>query len=187
MEYSDELASFVGRENDDIEREFGFTHYLEVEGRQEQDHASVVNALLEFIGEIDHLNVVKTDDGIIVSVSKMVYEDVKKNLELLGNAEGAFWEEETDMCFALLGVNFFSYVFPNMIMFSADEESARKMAGLLDSHGVKYIEPEAVETFNSSPKRKLGRNDPCHCGSGKKYKKCCMEEDSKNFGTVNRV
>jgi preprotein translocase subunit SecA len=21
--------------------------------------------------------------------------------------------------------------------------------------------------------RKIGRNDPCHCGSGKKYKKCC--------------
>jgi SWIM/SEC-C metal-binding protein len=20
---------------------------------------------------------------------------------------------------------------------------------------------------------KVGRNDPCHCGSGKKYKKCC--------------
>lgn|SRR5699024_1801965 len=24
---------------------------------------------------------------------------------------------------------------------------------------------------------KLGRNDPCHCGSGKKYKKCCMNKD----------
>jgi hypothetical protein len=23
----------------------------------------------------------------------------------------------------------------------------------------------------------IGRNDPCHCGSGKKYKKCCMEKD----------
>jgi len=23
---------------------------------------------------------------------------------------------------------------------------------------------------------KIGRNDPCPCGSGKKYKKCCMEE-----------
>ena len=23
---------------------------------------------------------------------------------------------------------------------------------------------------------KLGRNDPCPCGSGKKYKKCCMKE-----------
>ncbi len=21
---------------------------------------------------------------------------------------------------------------------------------------------------------KLSRNDPCHCGSGKKYKKCCI-------------
>ena len=21
---------------------------------------------------------------------------------------------------------------------------------------------------------KVGRNDPCHCGSGKKFKKCCL-------------
>ena len=26
---------------------------------------------------------------------------------------------------------------------------------------------------------KLGRNDPCHCGSGKKYKKCCLIKDRK--------
>jgi tetratricopeptide (TPR) repeat protein len=24
---------------------------------------------------------------------------------------------------------------------------------------------------------KVGRNDPCHCGSGKKYKKCCQPKD----------
>ncbi|WP_438024874.1 SEC-C metal-binding domain-containing protein [Sorangium sp. So ce233] len=24
---------------------------------------------------------------------------------------------------------------------------------------------------------KLGRNDPCHCGSGQKYKKCCLDRD----------
>jgi len=23
----------------------------------------------------------------------------------------------------------------------------------------------------------LGRNDPCHCGSGEKYKHCCLEKD----------
>ncbi|MBI4585332.1 MAG: SEC-C domain-containing protein [Planctomycetes bacterium] len=23
------------------------------------------------------------------------------------------------------------------------------------------------------PRQKIGRNDPCPCGSGKKYKKCC--------------
>ncbi|MBA7611910.1 hypothetical protein ES703_19141 [subsurface metagenome] len=26
-------------------------------------------------------------------------------------------------------------------------------------------------------KEKLGRNNPCHCGSGKKYKKCHLESD----------
>ncbi|MBU0638656.1 MAG: SEC-C domain-containing protein [Planctomycetes bacterium] len=29
--------------------------------------------------------------------------------------------------------------------------------------------------------RKLDRNDPCWCGSGKKYKKCHYEEDRKYF------
>ncbi len=27
--------------------------------------------------------------------------------------------------------------------------------------------------------QKLGRNEKCHCGSGKKYKKCCLEKDLK--------
>ena len=26
---------------------------------------------------------------------------------------------------------------------------------------------------------KLGRNEPCHCGSGKKYKKCCLRKDEE--------
>lgn len=25
----------------------------------------------------------------------------------------------------------------------------------------------------------IGRNDPCHCGSGKKYKKCHLEKDEQ--------
>jgi preprotein translocase subunit SecA len=27
--------------------------------------------------------------------------------------------------------------------------------------------------------KKVGPNDPCPCGSGKKYKKCCMQKDKK--------
>lgn len=27
--------------------------------------------------------------------------------------------------------------------------------------------------------QKLGRNEPCHCGSGKKYKNCHQKEDSQ--------
>jgi hypothetical protein len=28
------------------------------------------------------------------------------------------------------------------------------------------------------PAQLPGRNDPCHCGSGKKYKKCCEDKDA---------
>ena len=29
------------------------------------------------------------------------------------------------------------------------------------------------KAIESAPKKKVGRNDPCPCGSEKKYKKCC--------------
>jgi tetratricopeptide (TPR) repeat protein len=38
--------------------------------------------------------------------------------------------------------------------------------------------------------QKVGRNDPCPCGSGKKYKKCCLDkdaEDARNRPTPPRV
>jgi hypothetical protein len=38
----------------------------------------------------------------------------------------------------------------------------------------------AVPIRRSSPK--VGRNDPCPCGSGKKYKKCCMAKDEAAGG-----
>lgn len=31
-----------------------------------------------------------------------------------------------------------------------------------------------ISAFSGIKKRKLGRNDPCSCGSGKKYKNCCL-------------
>jgi preprotein translocase subunit SecA len=41
---------------------------------------------------------------------------------------------------------------------------------------------ELIEEFNyianlraTKNKVKVGRNDPCPCGSGKKYKKCCLK------------
>ena len=31
-----------------------------------------------------------------------------------------------------------------------------------------------------------GRNDPCHCGSGVKYKRCCCDSDQEVWRTVAR-
>lgn len=34
---------------------------------------------------------------------------------------------------------------------------------------------------------KLGRNQPCHCGSGRKYKKCCFETDRKKVAQSTEI
>ncbi len=39
----------------------------------------------------------------------------------------------------------------------------------LNRHDLPALHPSALE-----PSAKIGRNDPCPCGSGKKYKKCCL-------------
>lgn len=37
-----------------------------------------------------------------------------------------------------------------------------------------YVDGQLDEQAEAvAPTRKTGRNDPCFCGSGKKYKKCC--------------
>ncbi|MGM0198707.1 hypothetical protein IGI68_001377 [Enterococcus sp. DIV1314a] len=38
---------------------------------------------------------------------------------------------------------------------------------------------ELHPSFVQAPSKvnKIGRNDPCPCGSGKKYKKCCLGKD----------
>lgn len=45
-------------------------------------------------------------------------------------------------------------------------------AKTLHIYGVKTMQLAAQHT-PIQPAIKIGRNDPCHCGSGKKYKKCC--------------
>lgn len=50
-----------------------------------------------------------------------------------------------------------------------------EMSYFKKEHGVWYYVngdmPKPVTQRNEEPK--VGRNDPCPCGSGKKYKKCC--------------
>ncbi len=43
----------------------------------------------------------------------------------------------------------------------------------LQSYGVKQMRAVAAPKTDNQPTRKIGRNEPCYCGSGKKYKKCC--------------
>jgi SWIM/SEC-C metal-binding protein len=63
----------------------------------------------------------------------------------------------------------------------------KEVTSIFEKNGWKYtigLEPDKPEDITdleillNPPKtivadKKIGRNDPCSCGSGKKYKKCC--------------
>jgi len=66
------------------------------------------------------------------------------------------------------------------------EERAQYVAETCKAHGWHYIigfemdKPEDISDLEKAlnplkplVSTKVGRNDPCPCGSGKKYKKCC--------------
>lgn len=56
----------------------------------------------------------------------------------------------------------------------AEEDAKRDAVEWDDDYN--YNEPFLPETYvRAEPK--IGRNDPCPCGSGKKYKKCCLDAD----------
>ncbi|MDO8700100.1 MAG: SEC-C metal-binding domain-containing protein, partial [Deltaproteobacteria bacterium] len=69
------------------------------------------------------------------------------------------------------------------------EARLKEVSRLFNDKGWKYkigLEPDkpeditALERLLNPPKpkkveKKLGRNEPCSCGSGKKYKICCGE------------
>jgi hypothetical protein len=42
--------------------------------------------------------------------------------------------------------------------------------------GIDYTKSR-IESFRRQNHRMVGRNDPCPCGSGKKYKKCCIKHE----------
>jgi uncharacterized protein YecA (UPF0149 family) len=51
-------------------------------------------------------------------------------------------------------------------------EAQRQAALQMSQQSQMANEGEAIKTIIRG-KPKVGRNDPCPCGSGKKYKKCC--------------
>lgn len=56
-------------------------------------------------------------------------------------------------------------------LFEETEAAVAELADLFE----KQKEKTCLKGEDFEIPEKIGRNDPCYCGSGKKYKKCCME------------
>jgi len=58
-----------------------------------------------------------------------------------------------------------------------DFKNAKAMKKWIKEHEAELKQEAAtgpkIETVRKTDEERIGRNDPCPCGSGKKYKKCC--------------
>jgi hypothetical protein len=161
------------------EKEELFKYYKE-ELRTERDE--YYNALYDFFAERYIVNMENVMDSIIYTV-KNDENDIISALEMLDLCGCDFNSEKLEMAEALellrlyvdffnntrlpmlngfkpkeLGLDYYSFVFENEL----DEKDV-----LEDMCALGYVKLEPQRS------KKIGRNDPCPCGSGKKYKKCC--------------
>jgi len=55
-------------------------------------------------------------------------------------------------------------------------DELEKILALMPEHERQHIKQMNLDPTPRQKKRmKIGRNDPCPCGSGKKFKKCCLK------------
>ena len=60
---------------------------------------------------------------------------------------------------------------PSAFSNAANREQEQHAIGRQD---VRRTAPDTSQSF-TAPLKTIGRNDPCPCGSGKKFKKCCLQ------------
>ena len=73
----------------------------------------------------------------------------------------------------------FRYVVMGIVDMDAVPEDKRAVPLGDDDNPIPLIGVDIVSNRPQIQKeRKVGRNDPCPCGSGKKYKKCCVGKNS---------
>ena len=91
--------------------------------------------------------------GTYFQIEKEIYE------KLLSNPDLAFDKER---------------LYKNMVAAKADWlYELPQWKEIFSEEELKKFYKEQKESTTIRKPKKIGRNDPCPCGSGKKYKKCC--------------
>jgi len=106
----------------------------------------------------------------IVDSLTIDWEDVEYSIQ--GNKEDALNELADDRHYQLIGDTISSLKWWACFKTAKKQkETKKKKMGTPEEE----IPKEKGKPVISAPK--VGRNDPCPCGSGKKYKKCCLNKD----------
>ena len=116
-------------------------------------------------------------------------DELKRSINLVAYAQKdpivAFREETADMFEAMIStIQEDTVRIVLSAQFKTEEEIKREqVAKVTGTSGGSGDGSEKNRTVRKSKSDKVGPNDPCPCGSGKKYKKCCGRPELRNQKT----
>lgn len=154
---------------------------------EDKSKEEISNYLLEKLKETYEIKEQKIGTNLMRDVEKMVFlhvidtkwkdhllgiDHIKEGIGLRGYAQRDPLVEYKKEAFALfeeMSKNIISEILTRLFKVQVREESQVKMT---KRHQITRRDGDSPSEPVKKP-HKIGRNDPCPCGSGKKYKKCC--------------
>ena len=100
------------------------------------------------------------DEVYKTSDVNLVIKEFNKRLKRHGNVQ-SYWQGTTETALYIYGDNV--------------EKMKAKQAKDQATSTSRFPLPRSLQSPRRSQERRVGRNDPCPCGSGKKFKNCCLE------------
>ena len=108
---------------------------------------------------------------------RKLYQDGRIEGNLIGGYDECvddvftYWDSREKFCISPLSA---AGMLRNWAMF--EDSGAEERSGKLEKNFSRALRDLDREFARTEPKLKIGRNDPCPCGSGKKYKHCCLNK-----------
>ncbi|WP_298339567.1 SEC-C metal-binding domain-containing protein [Ferrimicrobium sp.] len=95
--------------------------------------------------------------------------------------DGAVVEAQQELEMAVRLDPWYRPALEELAWYVSDSGDLRRADGLYARAGIDEDEPERayLQDLLSQPFRGVGRNDPCPCGSGRKYKQCCLGDGTR--------
>ncbi|MDE7418533.1 MAG: DUF1186 domain-containing protein [Lachnospiraceae bacterium] len=111
-------------------------------------------------------------DGMVDEYAIGGYDDSVDYMFTYGKKERRFCKSPIDTVKTLRGWAMFENSSQESVVDEKEDDDRldRKLAGIFDEFGGGAGKTEQRKSV------KIGRNDPCPCGSGKKYKQCCLKK-----------
>ena len=202
-----DIAQYYLEKKDYVHAEFYLTDALEIiDSRAEKnklsldtiettiydDYINVFNLLEEVLkksnADSKKKKLLKAKKQTVEKKSE-IYSKSPKNEKIDTAMNELFTKVEIDQAEKSNAIRYYNYLKKFDINFETKEQVKADIIPL-------KILPEKYDSWEDNNKndqlkkrvgKKIGRNDPCPCGSGKKYKKCCLERDQKEIDKDRKI